>query len=82
MKVRKTMNNDNTGCNITIGGGCLTAILFSWWTDRTVDFWCSYYFGHNVDIPFIWSFLLTLFGNVLVLLCNIVSEIARICVGG
>lgn len=41
---------------LCIGGGCLTAMLFSWWTDRTVDFWCSYYFGHNVDIPFIWSF--------------------------
>ena len=76
------MNNDNTGFNITIGCGCLTAILFSWWTDRTIDFWCSYYLGHDVDVPFIWSFLLTLFGNGLVLIGNVISEIARVCVGG
>ena len=72
--------NDNDECSITVSG-CLTAILFSWWTDRTIDFWCSYYFGHDVDIPFIWSFLLTLFGNGLVLIGNIISEIARVCVG-
>ena len=42
--------------SITTGLGCFTAILFSWWTDRTLDFWCSYFTGREIDIPFIISF--------------------------
>lgn len=74
------MNKTNININLQ-GLGCLTAILFSWWTDRTLDFWCSYYTGHEVNIPFFFSFLLNLFCGLFATLGNIVSEIIRVCIG-
>lgn len=63
-----------------MGCGCLMAILFSWWTDRTLDFWCSYIAGHIVNIPFILSFLFNLFFSGVAMPLNIISEIARACI--
>ncbi len=66
--------------SITTGLGCFTAILFSWWTDRTLDFWCSYFTGREIDIPFIISFLVNLFFGIIAMMANIISEIAKICI--
>lgn len=66
--------------NITLGTGCLTSIFLSWWTDRTLDFWCSYFTGKEIDIPFILSFLINLFTGVFSIIANVISEIAKICI--
>lgn len=71
------MNKNNTGCNITISTACLFALFFTWWTDRNIDFWCSYFSGHNVNIHWFWSFLLNLFGGIFVIIGDIVSEIVK-----
>lgn len=50
------------------------------WTDRTLDFWVSYIRGSPVDVPFVLSLLVTIVGNGVILLVNVVSEVARLCV--
>ena len=66
--------------NITLGTGCFTSIFLIWWTDRTLDFWCSYFTGKEIDIPFILSFLINLFTGVFSIIANVISEIAKICI--
>ena len=73
----------NTGA----GFGCLAlsamaafyfglVYVLSLWTDRNLDFWFSYFKGHEVDIPQWLSFCATLLapiaiaGNVLMELCK------------
>lgn len=66
---------------LTCTGSMIAAILFSWWTDRTLDFWCTYFTGNEVNVPFVFSMLATLFGGYLATLGNVVSEIIRLCMG-
>lgn len=75
------IQKNNNSINICCGDGCLVAILFSWWTDRTLDYWCTYFSGHDVNIPFIFSFIINLFFSGIAMLANLVSEIVRICIG-
>lgn len=62
---------------LMIVGGFLGLSL---WTDRTLDFWCSYFKGKPVDIPFWISALFTLVFNAFDILLNLVSEIIRRCI--
>lgn len=50
------------------------------WTDRTLDFWCTYCSGHTVNVPFWLSALVTLIGNGVMFILNIISEIVRLCI--
>lgn len=54
--------------------------LLSFWTDRTLDFWVSYFKGINVNVPFWISILSSIFFNVISLGVNIISEIMRLIV--
>ncbi len=47
------------------------------WTDKNLDFWASYIKGSEVDIPLYLSFIVTLVFNVVVIMANIVAEIAK-----
>lgn len=55
-------------------------ILLFMWTDRTLDFWCTYISGNVVDVPFWLSAIATLVGNGVMLGLNIISEIVRLCI--
>ncbi len=55
-------------------------IPLTMWTDRTLDFWCTQWSGHFVDIPTWLSFLATVIGNGIMFILNIVSEITRLCI--
>lgn len=64
--------------------GCLIgfAILFvplTMWTDRNLDFWLTHFSEKTVDVPWWASALVTLFGNGVVILGNLIGEIARLC---
>ena len=76
--------------------GCIIALLIwlssialvvviliglSFWTDRSLDFWCTYFSHHTVDVPFWMSALLSFIGNGAVFVLNLVSEIVRVCMG-
>ena len=72
--------------------GCITFILLtvasltllyvlSLWTDRTLDFWATYFAQHAVDIPMWLSILLTFIGNGIIFGLNVISEIVRIAMG-
>lgn len=50
---------------------------FSFWTNRTLDFWMTYFKGEVVDVPFWLSVVLSIFWNGAVLIVNIISEIAK-----
>lgn len=66
------------------GAGILIMLLLvatSFWTDRNVDFWASFVKHEPVNVPFWLSLLLTIIGNVFVLLANIGSEIFRLVQG-
>lgn len=55
--------------------------LMCGWTDRTLDFWCTYFSHHAVNVPMWMSCLITFIGNGVIFLLNLISEIARLCVG-
>lgn len=55
-------------------------LLLSLWTDRTLDFWMTYWKGETVDVPFWLSAVLTLVLNGIILTLNLVSEILRLVV--
>lgn len=59
----------------------LLLIPLTFWTDRTLDFWCTYFSHHAVNIPGWISFLITVFFNILAFILNIISEIVRACMG-
>ena len=78
--------NDNTrtlaGCLVmilTIGFSFIVTLLVTFWTDRTLDFWCTYFAHHTINIPFWLSFMLTALFNVITIALNIISEIVRLC---
>ena len=56
-------------------------VPISLWTDRTLDFWCTYFSHHVVNVPIWMSCLVTFIGNGIIFLLNLISEIARLCVG-
>lgn len=58
----------------------LLLISLTMWTDRTLDFWCTQWSGHIVNVPTWLSFLATIIGNGIMFILNIVSEIVRLCI--
>ena len=74
-KNRETVGGRYVGC------GCLVALLFSWWTDMQLDYWVSYFKGEQVDVPFIFAFLLNLFLGVIMLVLDVVGEIGKLVIG-
>jgi hypothetical protein len=59
----------------------IVVLPFSFWTDRNLDFYLTYFKGSEIDVPFWLSFLVTFFGNGLTFLLNIIGEIARLLIG-
>jgi len=55
-------------------------VPISFWTDRTLDFWLTYFKGNPIDVPFWLSMLATLIFNGFILAVNIISEIVRLCI--
>lgn len=53
--------------------------LFSFWTDRNLDFWFTYFKGMPVDIPQWLSFVATIFGPISIA-ANIIMELARFAI--
>lgn len=69
-----------TGC-IAFFSVFLTIIaLFAMWTDRNLDFWVSYIKGEAVDVPYWLSLIVTIVGNGVIILANVIAEIARFAV--
>jgi len=75
------------GLMLVIGG--IVCVLFAYsilvfpfvlWTDRTLDFWVTYLKGTTVDVPFWLSFIVTIVFNAVILLINVISEVARLCI--
>ena len=52
-------------------------ILLMMWTDRNIEFALSYFKGAPVEVPFWISGLATIILNVIVMMFNVVCEIAR-----
>lgn len=74
---------ENTSCLavlILYGFIILCLIPFIFWTDRTLDFWCTYWSNHTIDVPLWLSAITTIVGNGLMILLNIISEIVRLCI--
>lgn len=55
-------------------------LFLSLWTDRTLDFWCTYLAHHVVNVPFWLSFVATVAGNGIIVALNIISEIVRLVI--
>ena len=53
-------------------------VALSFWTDRNLDFFVSYFKGSPVDVPFWLSALVTILLNGLILVANIIAEIVRL----
>lgn len=73
-----------------LGVGCVTmsailgfyfgiVYLLSFWTDRNLDFWFSYFKGVPVDIPQWISFLLTLLSPI-AFVGNIIAELFKFAI--
>lgn len=60
-------------------GFAILFVPFVMWTDRNLDFWLSHFAEKTVDVPWWASALVTLFGNGLVIVGNLIAEIARFC---
>lgn len=56
-------------------------VACTFWTDRTLDCWCSYFAHHTVDIPTWLSFIVTVIGNGLTMFLNVISEVVRLAMG-
>ena len=67
------------GCLVMLATWSGVAMLLGLWTDRTLDFWCTYFKGVPIDVNYWWSVLLSLLAPF-ALLGNVISEIARACV--
>lgn len=50
------------------------------WTDRSLDFWFTYFKGEEVNIPWYLSLLVTVVFNGFILLANLISELFRFAV--
>lgn len=74
---------NKTDCSSVIGCVIFIAVIavLTMWTDRTLDFWCSYVGNHTVDVPSWLSFLVLIIGNGVTLILNIISEIVRLITG-
>jgi hypothetical protein len=75
------MNLRTTGSAFT-GVGCLSYVLvmtvFTWWTDRSLDFWVAVMSDGAKDNCPLWiSFLTSIFGGPIVMPGNIITEIIR-----
>lgn len=73
---------NNKGClSILLVGATMLFLLviMTLWTDRTLDYWCTQWSGHAVNIPIWLSFLVTFIGNGVTFIINIISEIIRLC---
>lgn len=64
-----------------IGCGCVVAIilvlLVSLWTNSNLDFWLTYFKGHEIHIPYWLSVLLTVALNGVIFVANVIASIAR-----
>lgn len=74
---------ENLGCGMiafifSIIIGMIVAISF--WTDRTLDFWFTYFKGEPIDVPYWLSLVTTVLLNGIILAVNILSELARLFV--
>lgn len=75
-------NNTLAGCFISLIICAFIVLIFiglTFWTDRTLDFWCSYFSGHTINIPLWLSALTSIISNGVMLILNIISEIVRLC---
>jgi prepilin-type N-terminal cleavage/methylation domain-containing protein len=67
-------------------GICIFAIVIGFlfivplWTDRTLDFWLSYFKGSQINVPYWISFLVTVILNAVILAINIISELLRLVI--
>lgn len=78
----KNMSEKEVWIVFAIGGTFILGLLFlvALWTDRTLDFWLTYFKGASTDCPFWLSCLVTLFLNAVIFGVNVISEIARLLV--
>lgn len=56
---------------------CVLIGMISFWTDRNLDFWFSYFKGHPIDVPYWMSFLVSVVFNVIIVGFNIIAELAK-----
>jgi len=54
-----------------------TTISISFWTDRTLDYWLTYFKDMPVDVPFWLSVLVTILLNCFIFSINVISELIR-----
>lgn len=82
---REIMNKGtNIGCGVVITLFLIVVAIIcvlTSWADRTLDFWCTYWAHHTVNVPIWLSFLATIIGNAIMFILNIISEIARLVMG-
>ena len=75
------MKNENEVL-IGVGIGLVFVTLFvgllALWTDRSLDFWCTYIKGSEVNVPYWLSLIVTLVGNGLVVVGNALTEVLRL----
>lgn len=76
---RSRAGHNLMGCLVILTLWCMIALALSSWTDRNLDFWLSHLKERTVDCPF-WLSALLPFVLPLILLLNVVGEIARLCV--
>jgi hypothetical protein len=60
-------------------GYFLVVFLMSFWTDRNLDFWLSYFKGQPVDCDWWLSFLIAIFGPATLFL-NLLGEACRLAI--
>lgn len=75
----KTSNVGCVGCIAYIFGWAIVMVPLSFWTDRNLDFWLTYFKGETVDCPLWLSFVTSILSPIAVFL-NLVGEIARLAV--
>ncbi len=65
--------------------GCLAICgvipLLALWTDRSIEFWLRYFDAKTTEIPYWLSLLVTLVLNGVILLINVLTELARVVLG-
>lgn len=50
------------------------------WTDRTLEFWLSYFRHETISVPYWLSLIITIIFNGIAIGINILSELFRLCV--
>lgn len=61
---------------ITVVIAVLVCVI-SLWTQTNLNFWLSYLKGTSVHVPYWLAFLITIVGNGVILVVNIIAEIAK-----